>query len=163
MLPAQIADVLCTLIPCIPADTQWAVSCGSALALHGLDHRPSDLDLFAGQQHGAVIAAALGDLGVRFPYAERVSRHITSHWGRFVAGGIEIDVVGDFAVRRHGRTIVWDACHPCWRRLDVISVRGVHVPVFALEDLIGLYEALDEDDKVHLVKTSSLHGIRTWA
>jgi len=161
MLPAHIEQVLRVVVPRIPVGTQWALSCGSALALHGLEHRPSDVDLFAVKTDGALLAAALSDLDVEFPYAERLSAHIRCHWGRFVCGGIEIDVVGDFAVEREGHSTVWDIHHPCWHRLNHVAVHDVLVPVFSLEDLLALYKALDEVQKVTLIQASLRHGIRT--
>jgi hypothetical protein len=164
MVPSDIENALCLVLPRFPPDARWAVSCGVALTLHGLDYHPNDLDIFAGQADAARLAKALADLPTVFPYSLRISRELSSHWGRFLAGRVEIDIVGDFSVRRGGRVLSWNPLHPCWNRLDWISVRGVLVPIVSLPDLLALYESLpDEDSKVKLIRTALKHGVPRWA
>lgn len=159
-LPASIEDAICSLIPRFPDDTCWAVSCGTALALQGLRHRPNDLDLFGPRTDAACLAAALADLTVVFPFALRQSEQFSSHWGRFRAKTVEIDVVGDFSVTRAGRRWKWDSAHPCWQRRDFVEVRGFMIPVFSLQDLLEVYEALpDEAVKLKLIRAAIEDGI----
>ncbi len=46
-LPQEIIKLAATTARRVPAGVRWAVTCGCALALNGIDHRPSDLDIFA--------------------------------------------------------------------------------------------------------------------
>ncbi len=160
MLPSNIATALYSVLDRVPKGSCWAVSCGSAMALHGLDHYPNDLDLFASHSEAAQLAIALGDLQTVFPYRASVSASISSHWGRFLAGGVEIDVVGDFSVRRDGREVAWDARHPCWNRLEWIPVGDRLVPTMSIPDLLVLYELLpDEAHKLGLIRASLARGV----
>ena len=132
--------------------SRWALTCGTALALHGLPYAPHDLDFFAGRNDAYRLTAELHDCDVVFPLAWRASGVFASHFGRYLIDGIEIDVVGDFSVLNQGHTYVWDTAHPCWDRLRVMIVSGLSVPVFSLEDLLVTYLALpDEDAKVKLI------------
>jgi hypothetical protein len=159
LLSADIEEVLCLVAQRFPPDAVWAVSCGAALALHGLEYRPNDLDIFAGRHDGARLAEALLGLPVVFPYAYCNSTWCLSYWSRFAAGAVELDIVGDFTIRRDGRFLALDAQHPCWRRLERVTVRGIPIPVFALLDLAALYEALpDEQEKLCLIE-DALHGL----
>ena len=152
MLPSAITKVLTSVCARIPAGTCWAVSCGSALALHEVPHRPRDLDLFAPRQDAARIIRVFEEYTCVFPYHWHSSPHIDSYWGRFTAGQIEVDVVGDFSVRQRSGVITWDASHPCWRRLEQVVVAGCAVPCFAPEDLRELYAAIPgEAHKVALL------------
>lgn len=161
MLPPNIESAVVAVAARVPNDIRWAVSCGTALALHGVPYRPTDLDVFAGQEDASRIAASLRDFGVVFPYAFRHLQQVSSYWGRFIANSIEIDVVGDFCIERGPRVCTWNANHPCWNRVSYIRVGEATVPVFSLQDLLELYLMLpDEDAKVELIETSLQDGLR---
>lgn len=130
----------------------WAVSCGSALRLHGLDYEPHDLDFFAGSTDAYKMADKLQDVPAVFPFEWRASGIFASHFGRFLINGVEVDVVGDFSVNRQGHIYLWDAQHPCWSRLEIIEVGGLRIPLFSLEDLLLVYLALPEEEmKVEMI------------
>lgn len=159
-LPASIEDALHLVSSRFPKDAIWTVSCGTALALHGLDYRPNDLDIFAGRNDGARLAQTLADQPLLFPYRLRESDWCSSHWGRFMVEGVEVDVVGDFSIRRNGNALTLDAAHPCWRRLHQTVLRGAPITALSLVDLSALYEALpDEEMKLRLIEESLQYGL----
>ncbi len=159
-LPASIEDALLLVANRLPKDLTWTVSCGTALALHGLDHRPADLDIFAGKSDGARLTRVLADLPIVFPYRLRESDWCSSYWGRFMAGRVEVDVVGDFSIRRNGKVLALDCSHACWSRLHRMTVRGIPVTALSLIDLSALYEALPgEEAKLNLIEESLQYGL----
>src|SRR5260370_40335377 len=102
MLASNFQDGLSEIVGCTPPDTTWAVACGTALALQGLDYVPSDLDLFAGDRAALAINRALATLPIVFPARWHTSPMFSSYWSRYRLDGLEVAVVGDFAVRRAG-------------------------------------------------------------
>jgi hypothetical protein len=146
-LPSDIAMLATTSARRFPTGTVWAVTCGSALALAGVDHRPSDLDIFAPAGDAQCLWDSLQGLPQAFPYHAHAENGITSKWGRYQVGGIELDIVGDFTVRRLGHVFRWDARHPCWDHLDTCDIAGVPIPHFRLEDLLLLYVALPNEEQ----------------
>lgn len=151
-------DLLLEMIDRIPPAMRWSVTCGSALALHGLDYEPTDLDFFGPVADIRRIEKNLTDLHVVFSLAWRSTDPFYSYFGRFLVGGIDVDFVGDFSVENEGTRFTWDAQHPCWNHLDEVSLAGRIVPLFALEDLLLFYLALpDETPKLELIR-DALHA-----
>jgi hypothetical protein len=147
--------LLISLLDRFPQDARWALTCGSALALHGLKYVPSDLDFFAPIEDLHRITNGLCDLQVVFPMKWRTSKRFHSYWGRFLVEGTEVDLVGDFSARHEGVSIAWNAAHPCWRRLCLARLGDSTVRMFSLEDLFMLYLALrNEDAKLRLIASA---------
>jgi hypothetical protein len=148
-LPREIAKLAVTVTRQFPAGVVWAVTCGSALALNGIDHRPTDLDIFAPVRDARRLWDSLQGLPEVFSYHAHIENGITSDWGRYKIDGIELDIVGDFTVRRLGLLFQWKTFHPCWTYLRTYEIDSVAIPYFRLEDLLLLYMALpDEEQKL---------------
>jgi hypothetical protein len=147
MLSRAFEALLCDLARRFPAGARWALTCGSALTLHGLDYEPSDLDFFGDSDSAERLGRALHGLPIVFPMELRHSAMISSYWGRFRVNGTDVDIVGDFTVDRDRERYAWNAAHPCWDRLEVVKVRGVGIPLFSLEDLLVLYMVLPGEQR----------------
>ena len=145
-------DLLFEVSERFPADVRWAVTCGSALTLHGLPYHPSDLDFFAPADDAYRIAERLSEFPTVFPVQLRSSGIFRSHFGRFRIDDVEVDVVGDFSIEWKGHRYDWNAEHPCWDHIELVRFNLREIPVFSLEDLLVIYLGLpDEDAKVDLI------------
>jgi len=138
----------------IPPECTWAIACGSALALAGVEYTPSDIDVFAPSEDVGQIWRSLSGAIEVFSLHPHTEDGITSVWGRYVWDGIEIDIVGDFVVCRGDMEFSWDGRHPCWSNLTRVMLNGGSIPVFSLEDLLLLYLALPGGE-IKLHKTAS--------
>jgi hypothetical protein len=146
MLPPAFVEILSKLSHKIPNNCTWAIACGSALALVGVEYTPTDIDVFAPGEEASRIWGILADLPQLVTLHKHIEGGITSVWGRYVWQGIELDIVGDFSVRRAELDLSWDRSHPCWSNLAEVSLNGASVPVFCLEDLLLLYVALPGEE-----------------
>lgn len=147
--PLDIPKLAATVARLFPAGVIWAVTCGGALTLNGIDHRPADLDVFAPAGDARRLWDSMQGLPEAFSYHTHTENGIASDWGRYYVDGVEVDIVGDFTVRRFGHLFRWDALHPCWTHLNSCEIAGASIPFFRLEDLLLLYVALpDEEEKL---------------
>jgi hypothetical protein len=144
--------LLSDLVRRFPPDVRWAVSCGSALTLHGLNYTPNDLDFFAPREDAYLIADSLKALPLIFPLQLRSSDIYRSYFGRFCVDNVAIDVVGDFSIKRHDTLFLWNAVHPCWNHLKIVTIHGQPISLFSLEDLLLVYVALpNEKAKLNVI------------
>jgi hypothetical protein len=101
-LPLEITKLAATVARLFPAGVVWAVTCGSAFALNGVDHWPTDLDIFAPARDARRLCDSLQGLPEVFSYHAHTENGITGDWGRYKVDGIELDIVGNFTVCRLG-------------------------------------------------------------
>ncbi|MBO3747349.1 hypothetical protein J5X84_14830 [Streptosporangiaceae bacterium NEAU-GS5] len=125
----------------------WVISGSAALALHGLPVTPADIDVES-------TAAGAGAIGVRLSAFEiqpvRFSGTILlrSHFGRFLVGGMPVEVIGDLRIRgRHG----WSEPFGAGRAAVRVQTEFGPVPVAARDALAAQYAALGRPDRARLV------------
>jgi len=118
------AALLAKVMDRFPRDSRWAVTCGSALALNGVDYKPTDLDFFGPIDDIKRIVRSKTGFEEVFPCEWRKNETFDSYFGRWLIDGVDVDFVGDFSLCCSGKWLRWDEFHPCWSRLSYTDVLG---------------------------------------
>lgn len=114
----------------------WGVGASVLLWRYGLVEAPRDIDIMVGQADAERAARLLDGLGTRVE-GRGAGPFVTEHFYEFDVDGVEVDVMGGFAVRYGGGVYRYrfDA-RSVPRRL---AVAGHCLPFMSLEEWLALY------------------------
>lgn len=120
----------------------WALTGSTSFALQGMDVPAHDIDVIADRQSAEAIAGLLSDCCVR-PMEASSAQYIRSFFGRFVVGGIDVDLMGD--PERLGMDGAWQQAVPLPPLIRHVSFRGLRLPVLDLAFEEQAYRLLRRD------------------
>ena len=130
------------------AGITWAVGASTLLYLHGLVPDFHDLDLMVDDRDALRARELLQAMGTPHPSAQE-SKYRTKHFFEFVIGGVEVDLMGGFAILKDG--ILHDCGLEPAHVTESVQVNGQRVPLDSLQAWRGYYTLMGREEKAALI------------
>lgn len=130
------------------ASITWAVGASTLLYLHGIVPDFHDLDIMVTVQDALRAKELLRAMGTLQPSAREV-RYETKYFFEFLIEGVEVDLMGGFAIRRDG--VVHDCGLDPAQITESAVVDGQKIPLHSLRAWRGYYALMGRDAKVALI------------
>ena len=126
----------------------WAVGASALLYFHGLLPDFHDLDLMVEDRDALRARDILQAMGASHPSAQE-ARYRTKYFFEFVIGGVEVDLMGGFAILKNG------VLHNCSldpsRITESVTVNGQLIPLDSLRAWRGYYALMGREAKAALI------------
>lgn len=131
----------------------WAVGASCSLALHGIDIEPHDIDIDTSAAGAYLIQEQCRDLLAR-PVQLVMSQQIRSHWGALVVDGVQVELIGEFQVRRGDGS--WTLPPDVRQLRRWVTLGDLRLPVMPLPYVRDAYRLLGKTDKAALIDRAGL-------
>lgn len=133
------------------AHITWAVGASTLLYLRGLVPDFHDLDLMVDDRDALRARALLQAMGTFHPSA-REAKYRTNHFFEFVIHGVEVDLMGGFAILKDG--ILHDCSLEPTRITERVTINGQSIPLDSLRAWRGYYALMGRDAKTALIDSA---------
>lgn len=130
------------------ASITWAVGASAMLYLRGIVSEFHDLDIMVTVQDALRAKELLQAMGTLHPSVQE-ARYETKYFFEFLIGGVEVDLIGGFAIRRDG--VVHDCGLDPAQITEQVTVNGQEVPLHSLQAWRRYYALMGRDGKVALI------------
>lgn len=120
----------------------WALTGSASFALQGMGIQANDIDIIADRRSAGLIAGLLSDCCAK-PMEDSSAAYIRSYFGRFVLGGVDLDLMGD--PERLGLDGVWQKPVPLAPLIRHAGLCGLLLPVLDLHFEERAYRLLRRD------------------
>lgn len=126
----------------------WAVGASALLYFHALVPDFHDLDIMVDSRDALRAKELLQSMGSLQP-SLREARYQTQYFFEFLIGGVEVDLMGGFAILRDG------VVHDCGLDLSQITgstqINGQRIPLHSLQVWRGYYSLMGRAEKAALI------------
>lgn len=130
-------------------DITWVVISSCALALHGLDVDPSDIDIMTDESGLLTINRILGDYNIALSQSTP-STIFDSTLSKFCINNCSVEVMSNFKIKSGG---TWHEMSNLLKHRIMLDVADLKIPVLPLEQLIEMYQLMGRDkDKTKIEK-----------
>ncbi len=124
---------------------RYAVGASCLLYLHGLSDVFHDIDLLVVREDFPKASSCLREMGTALP-----SEAYSGYYGKFLVGGVEIDLIGEFLFHKENEVI--DRSYKADERPEILYVNGHPVSCEPLEKWLVDYELMGRTLKHELLK-----------
>jgi len=127
----------------------WALTGSFAFYIRGIDVSVGDIDIQTNESGAYEIARRLKRY-VREPVQYRQAPTIRSHFGKFMIGGVRVEVMGDIEKRSFDGT--WMVTPPLPTITETVLYNEMNIPVLNLEYECEAYAMMGRTDKARLLR-----------
>lgn len=147
----NIAGALKTIVKNLEHnDINWAVIASGALALHGLDIEPMDVDIMTDEYGLFKINRLLGNYTISLS-GHNPSAIFDSTMSKFCINNCSIEVMSNFKIKSQSSDM-WHDMNYLLQSCAMINLEDVKVPVLPLLQLIELYTLMGRDKDMIKIK-----------
>lgn len=130
------------------ADVTWAVGASAMLYFNGIVTDFHDIDIMVTADDAIRAKELLLTIGTLEP-PNQLSKYATKHFFEFIIDGVEVDIMGGFAIIQNGQTI--DCSLTADQIASAVSVAGENVPLQSPALWRGYYALMGREQKVKLI------------
>ena len=147
-LHEQVLLKICKLLQDSGKAVCWGLTGSTSFAIQGMDFEPHDIDIQTDEPTAYILGDLLKDYVVQ-PVSYRGNERIRSHFGKFLAEGMEIEVRGDIQ-KKSGEE--WENSIPLRSVLDFVDWKGYKLPVLRLPYEAEAYRKLGRLEKAAAIE-----------
>ncbi|MDO4375172.1 MAG: hypothetical protein Q4D09_07570 [Clostridia bacterium] len=126
----------------------WAVGASAMLYFNGIVQDFHDIDIMVATEDAPRAKELLMTIGTLEP-PNLLAKYATKHFYEFIIDGVDVDVMGGFAIIQNGQTI--DCSLTAGQIASAVSVAGENVPLQSPALWRGYYALMGREQKVKLI------------
>ena len=125
----------------------WAVGASLMLYFKGCVDDFNDIDIMVSNDDAEKMETILNHMGKALPYEK--GNYETKCFRKFIINGVEIDMIGGFAIVKDG--VVYDCDLNKLQIAEYIEVNGEKIPVHSVTLWRKYYELMGRTNKVEII------------